>query len=746
MATKSSKKAVTSLDPITFEIIRNRLISGLTEAGITLIRTSGSEVTFASRDYAQAYYTNTGALLYCAPANLLHVFGMANLVTHLLAKYGKEGVHEGDQFVFSEPYLAGMHAPDVAVVTPIYWEGECVAFCASLSHQAEIGAVDPGGFCPRASESYHEGFRMVGLRVMTRGERVEGAFDTMRNMVRIPEEFELEILAKVAANNVLIKRYQELVARFGAETMEKMDTELIDYSERLSRERLREMADGTWTSVTYLDHDGSENNIYRIPVKAVKKGDELLFDFTGAAKMAPTFVNATLQCAMGCAFSVLASRLFWDVPWNEGLMRAVKLDVPEGCIINAQFPAPVSGGMPAGGGVNVFAVQDVLSKMMLASPKYRSEAAGVFGYSAQLVIAFGTVREGNFYAWVMMECMSGGMGGRTYSDGVDTGLSIQTPRSTISNVEQYEALYPALLLYRREKQDSGGPGQFRGGVGGEMAMVIRGSGSGYMDCVLASSAIEPALAVGLAGGYPAGQGQQVTVTGSDVFQQFEQNKLPTDLSDISGTVASTPAKGYVRINEGDVFYFAWHGGGGFGDPLDREADLVQRDVVEGRVSGRIARDTYGVVLGGDGAVNVGETQALREQIRQERLAARSGVKHGKLAAVPAESDTRVTVLENVQIFRAADGTSHYCCRQCDHVLGPADQNFKIYAEKRVFSYADMVALGLLVADSDRFVIREFFCPGCGAMFDVESVLRDEDYLDTRIDDSVGVAGASGRSG
>ncbi len=743
----SKKKAVTKLDPITFEIIRNRLISGLTEAGITLIRTSGSEVTFASRDYAQAYYTGAGALLYCAPANLLHVFGMANLVKHLLGKYGQDGVQEGDQFVFSEPYLAGMHAPDVGVVAPIYWEGKCVAFCASLSHQAEIGAVDPGGFCPRATESYHEGLRMVGLRVMNRGERVEGAFDTMRNLVRIPEEFELEILAKVAANNVLIKRYQELVTRFGIDTMETMDTELIDYSERLSRERLREMADGTWTSVTYLDHDGSENNIYRIPLKATKKGDELTFDFTGAAGMAPTFVNATLQCAMGCAFSVLASRLFWDVPWNEGLMRAVKLNVPEGSIINATFPAPVSGGMPAGGGVNVFAVQDVLSKMMLASPKYRAEAAGVFGFSAQLVIAFGTVSDGTFYAWVMMECMSGGMGGRTYSDGVDTGLSIQTPRSTISNVEQYEALYPALLLFRREKQDSGGAGQFRGGVGGEMAMVIRGTGSGYMDCVLASSAIEPALATGLGGGYPGPQGQQVTISGADVFQQFEQNKLPTELSDIKGTSAATPAKGYVRINEGDVFYFAWHGGGGFGDPLDRQSEFVYKDVDEGLVSEGVARDVYGVAFGGDGAVNDGETQALRQHLRQDRLAARAEMKNGELEPVPIESDARTTVLENVQIFKAADGTSHYCCRQCDNALGPADQNFKVYAAKRVRSYSDMMALGLLVADSDRFVIREFFCPGCGTMFDIESVLRDEEYLDTRIDDQVaGVAGTSRRAG
>lgn len=619
----TKKEAATKLDPITFEIIRSRLSAGLDEAGITLIRTSGSEVTFASRDYAQAYYTGTGALLYCAPANLLHVFGMANLVKHLLEKYGDDGIHEGDQFVFAEPYLAGMHAPDVGIVAPIYWDGRCIAFCASLSHQAEIGAIDPGGFCPRASECFHEGFRMVGLRVMNRGAREEGIFDTMRNMVRIPEEFELEILAKVAANNVLIKRYQELVTRFGVDTMETMGTALIDYSERLSRERLGEMVDGTWTSVTYLDHDGSENNIYRIPLKATKKGDELTLDFTGTDGMAPTFVNATLQCAMGCAFSVLSSRLFWDVPWNEGLMRPVKLIVPEGTIINATYPAPVSGGMPAGGGVNVFAVQDVLNKMLLASPKYRAEAAGVFGYSAQLVIAFGTSRGGGFYTWVMMECMSGGMGGRTYSDGVDTGLSIQTPRSTISNVEQYEALYPALLLFRREKKDSGGAGQFRGGVGGELAMVIRDTGSGYMDCVLASSAIEPALATGLAGGYPAAQGQQLTVSGSDVFQQFEQDKLPTELSVIKGTLAATPAKGYARINEGDVFYFAWHGGGGFGDPLDREPQRVRQDTHGGLVSGPVARDIYGVLFGGDGAVDAGETEAHRQQLRQERLVARA---------------------------------------------------------------------------------------------------------------------------
>lgn len=616
------KKESVKLDPITFEIVKNKMLAAINEAGAVLVRTSGSEVVVTVREFTQSYYTADGHLTLTGGGILLHVKSIAEIVNYLIQNYENTiGINEGDMFIFSDPYLGGMHPPDQTIVAPIFWKGQRVGFCASLTHIPDTGAIDAGGFCPRATDSFQEGLRLRGLRIMKGGERCEDVFNTIKGMVRLPDIVELDILSKIASNNVLIKRAQGLIEKYGLETCERMNRELIRYSERLAREKLRKIADGEWRSVTYLEHDGIQPNLFRIQVTATKKGDHLTLDYSGSSPQAATSVNATYHAAMGCAFAILAGRLFYDIPWNEGILKPLELKLPENCIINAKFPAAVSQGMPSGGGIVVFAVQDVLSKMLLASGEdLRREASSVFGWSVQFGLPVGIDQYGKFFVWPIMDECAGGMGARTFKDGVGTGGTIQTPKVRIGNIEEYEQRYPFLFFYRREEKDSGGAGKFRGGSGGEFCFTLHKSPTKYVDVALSGAGIEPAIALGVAGGLPARQGRFIKINKSNALSVLQEGRIPQDLEQIQGDKEFLPPKGYTRLEEKDCFYLAWQGAGGYGDPIERDPKSVRQDVIDEVVSSHVAKGVYGVAVRDDSfEIDHAATTKRREEIRRERL-------------------------------------------------------------------------------------------------------------------------------
>jgi N-methylhydantoinase B len=324
---------------------------------------------------------------------------------------------------------------------------------------------------------------------------------------------------------------------------------------------------------------------------------------------------------MGCAFAILAGRLFYDIPWNEGILNPLELILPENCIINAKFPAAVSQGMPAGGGIVVFAVQDVLSKMLLASGEdLRREASSVFGWSVHFALPVGIDQYGKFFVWPIMDECAGGMGARTYKDGVGTGGTIQTPKVRIGNIEEYEQRYPLLFFYRREEKDSAGAGKFRGGSGGEFCFTLHKSPTKYVDVALSGAGIEPAIALGVAGGLPARQGRFIKIKKSDALSVLQQGKIPQSIEQIRGEREFLPPKGYTRLDDQDCFYLAWFGAGGFGDPIERDPESVRQDVIDEVISPFVAKGVYGVAVRDDSfEIDHAATTQRREEIRRERL-------------------------------------------------------------------------------------------------------------------------------
>ena len=249
-----------SVDPITFEIVRHRLFRVVEEAVITLKHVSGSAITNEGHDLMVSLYTADGGLL-MGGVGFLHHLSCASEACKAILRRFEGRIHERDMFMLNDPYTAALHTSDVYIVSPIHFDGKLVAWSACFVHVSDIGAMNPGGFCPDARDIFTEGFSSPGLRLIDRGEVCADVFDTLLNMVRVPELVTLDFRSMIACNNVARERLQALYEKYGAETVSDVSRALIAQSEELLRARLRELPDGRWTARQYMDVAGKPYEI-----------------------------------------------------------------------------------------------------------------------------------------------------------------------------------------------------------------------------------------------------------------------------------------------------------------------------------------------------------------------------------------------------------------------------------------------------------------------------------------------------
>jgi N-methylhydantoinase B len=600
-----------SVDPITFEIVRHRLFRVVEEAVITLKHVSGSAITNEGHDLMVSLYTADGGLL-MGGVGFLHHLSCASEACKAILRRFEDRIHERDMFMLNDPYTAALHTSDVYIISPIHFAGELIAWSACFVHVSDIGAMNPGGFCPDAREIFTEGFSSPGLRLIDRGEVCVDVFDTILNMVRVPELVTLDFRSMIACNNVARERLQALYQKFGAAVVSGVCRTLIEQSETLLRARLRELPDGRWTARQYMDVAG---NPFEIHLALTKRDDALEFDFAGTSPQADRGVNCTRWGAWGGLLAPLYPLLCHDITWNEGLMKPVRMLAPEGTIVNATRPAPVSiatvGAIQAVNNASLIC----LSKMLAASAKYAPEATAVWQGSHLCIHLFGRNHRGQDVIGSTTETFAGSGGGRWGADGIDLGGEIPNPISRMANVETNEAMYPIRYLFRRRMRDSGGAGEFRGGTGGEYAMVPHDAPTGEVGFVISGKGIDFPMSHGLAGGYPGAPGRYVICRGA--HSAGSDGTTPRALADIGGA-HEVVSFGVYHVRNDDTFYVRWNGGGGVGDPLVRDPQAVARDVGEAVVSTGAARELYGVVLSSDGGVDVDATRRQRGGMREER--------------------------------------------------------------------------------------------------------------------------------
>ncbi len=732
------------VDAITFEVIRHKLWAIGDEQEITLKSVSGSPVVTESCDFNNGIYLPNGDIVMLGRQVIVHAGTMSAVLKSVIQDCRADpGIDEGDMFITNDPYRGAAHAQDLSVVAPIFYRGELVAWFGACAHQLDVGGIDPGSWCPTARERVQEGLVVPPVKLVERGKTRKDVLNMVLANSRLPFLLGLDIRAMIAANNVAKKRFLALVDSYGMETVRTVMERLLDASETKLRRRLRELPDGTYRAVDFLDHDGFENKLYKLALTVVKKDDGLTFDFTGSSNQAPGFINSCRATSIGGILTGLFPILAYDIPWNDGLMRAVNVILPRGSIVDPVLPAPAGSGPTAVSWVLQNAAIAALSRLVACSDRYRREAQGVTEGAFVGLNIRGRNQYGEPFGSLVVDVIGGG-GAYSFKDGLDPakGYGIVVPN--IANVEWNENFAPILYSHRSMIKDTGGPGKFRGGCAGSMAFVLHDTAG--LEGVLVCHGVEVPNSAGVFGAYPGSCNVNTLIKGADARATVWERRQPLSPSS-GGEKKDLGAKpGRFSIGATDIFEYSWQGGGGYGDPLDRDPQLVRRDVAGGLVSVRCAADIYGVTVdAGTMTVDGPGTERLRSEIRRKRLETSQPVRSGTLGvpesnSQPDRSGTACRAAGATQagtpappVLRrlgewlglVAVGEQTVVRCHCGHVFGPGAENWKNGAVRRL---AQPSAAGPVVKLHGDLEMREYFCPQCARLHSVEIALKSDPPL------------------
>ena len=684
------------VDPITFSIIRHRLFRVVDEAVITLKNVSGSAITNEGHDLMVSLYRADGSLLMGGVGFLHHLTSAAEACKSIIRRF-RGDIHAGDVFLLNDPYSAALHTSDVYLVAPIHYQGELVAWSACFVHVYDIGATNPGGFCPDADNIYTEGFSSPGLRLVEKGEINRAIMDTFLNMVRSPDMVALDMNSMIACNNVARERMLALIEKYGFETVDETCRTLIIKSEEKLRARLRELPDGQWQARQYLS---VKDEIDRVELTMTKQDDTLTFDFSGSSEQSRYAINCTKWASLGGLFAPLFPLLCYDITWNEGVIRPITMIAPEGTIVNCTRPAPVSVA-------TVGAIQSVnnaacttIGKMLSASEKYAAEATAVWHANHFAVFLFGRNQHNKQAIGILTETFAGAGGARAWADGIEVGGEIPNPISRMANIETIEYTFPIRYLFRRRLQDSGGPGRYRGGVGMELSFVPHDAPDGGMHYVVSGKGSDFPMSEGLGGGFPGSPNAYFWIKNNET--QPGNGAAPARTQPMAGEQQSVDW-GVFPLMGNDALYVRWNGGGGYGDPLLRPPQEVGRDVRNGLTSAEFAETVYGVVMD----AGTGEPDPLHTD--KKRAALLSQRKNGT-EPVPVTS-------------------AHVSCKHCGQALAGTGNDWKDAASVQE---TPLQALGGPYSSGGEAVLRSFGCPACGILLDTETAMRGDPFLHDRV--------------
>jgi N-methylhydantoinase B len=454
----------------------------------------------------------------------------------------------------------------------------------------------------------------------------------------------------------------------------------------------------------------------------------LTIDFAGTAAQAPGAVNCTRAATEGAVLGVFLTMFCFDLPWSVGALRRVLTILTEPATINdAASPAAVSMASVAAMLSTSDAVMAAYGKMLMSSSEMFSEAQAGWSPGANITVIGGTRQDGRPFTHMFLDSAAGGGGARTFGDGIDTGGGFASMSFAIPNVETSENRAPVLQLFRRECCDSCGHGRWRGGAGVQFAIVPHKAAAPITTVLVACGVSQPG-GPGLSGGSPASVKSNIVYRHSDIRRRFADGLAPDDdQAWQANTVETREAKDFMVLGEDDILVALVCGGGGFGDPLRRDAELVARDVRHGLVSPPIARSIYGVALNGD-ALDAAGTARARDGIRAQRL-------REAQPATAAATEHRLVeggqvvarVADTIEVVQA-DGERALRCTECHHRFGDYDCDYKaasLLRELPLTALSALNATGLI----DDVVLREFCCPGCGTAVAMDVQQRSDALIE-----------------
>ncbi|MFK4041881.1 hydantoinase B/oxoprolinase family protein [Nonomuraea wenchangensis] len=718
---------MTAIDPVTFEVIRHRLLAITDEQGATLAAISGSTHVVEASDYNVGLYLPDGSVAAMGRTILSHSSSMAAITRSVIGDCADDpGINAGDMFIVNDPWKGTVHAQDVGVVAPIFYQGELLAWTGAMCHMVDVGGMTPGSFCIDATDSYQEGLQMPPTKLVDGGKVRTDVWNLVLAHTRMAATVNLDLRALIAANHTAIRAMTALADKYGAETVRAVMSSLIELSEKRLRNRLARLPDARLHSRAFLDNDGGlalsrENATYEVDLVLTKRGDSLHFDYSASSPQAKGYINCAFSGMMAGIAAALLPTLAYDAPWNEGLFKPVQVHCPEGLICNASRPAAVSGGALEAGWLVEMTAIECLSKLAACSDELIAEAQAVPAGGPDKFVLTGAGENGGRQTYVIMDCLATGGAAYAHRDGVWTQGQHNIERQKISNVEAVEMDSPLLYLWRGLVADSGGAGRTRGGM--SMGAVYTVHGGRDVTALNSAHGWEVPNSTGIFGGYPGAQNTRTVIHGSDVRARLAAGQIPA-VEELSGDrPVMRGRQGLYHLGDDDVLATVPQAGGGWGDPLERSLPALQADLDFGAVTPEAAVRVYHAVLDGEGRVDEAATLARREQLRDER---RGWPAERPLPAQPQGARTRLHPLGDRLDVVEADDARWVACH-CGVVLAPATEQWRRHAGMSVVH--DVHALGHATRLDEGLELRLYACPGCGRLHTADVVRREAAHLD-----------------
>jgi N-methylhydantoinase B len=581
----SHRERTKAVDSITVEVIRGFLETIADEMSLTMKRTAVTPIFSESSDYSCAVMDAEARLIAQAlrTASLpVHMGAMKFSVRAVLDAFQGE-INDGDVFLMNDPYHGGSHIPDLTMVMPVSYHGKLVLFPAVRAHQMDTGAMTPGSYSAQATEIWQEGLRLPPIRICDRGRMREDLIRMLELNTRLPT-FRGDLMAMLAACRIGARRITELLDKYGVHTVEEACNEAIVSAVRRIRSEVNSWPDGDYVGEAFLDHDGMGNQDIRVRATLRIRGEQLTVDLTGSADQVASFVNSSRANTYSNVYLAVATMMDPEIAKNEAFFEAIDIVLPSHSVVNADPPAPVTAcTLNIGGEIAeavAYAFQDILPKRVYP----QTLKIGM------LVMSFGIdPKSGDFFLDANIDSAAGWSSAVAGVDGWG-GLPNHYGMSTLANAEVVEMRFPYRVAGRELVPDTGGPGRWRGVCG---AKLIK---QAHVPMWLNFMAIGRRWPVrGIAGG---GDGSpNHWIFDPDTREEREETGL-----------------GYlVPLEPGHRWAFQLGGGGGWGDPLDRDPEAVLDDVLDGYVSAEGAYRDYGVVL------SIGGSTVDRKRTEEERL-------------------------------------------------------------------------------------------------------------------------------
>jgi N-methylhydantoinase B len=550
-----------AVDPITLEVVRHRLAVIAEEMEEILLRSSYSPIVKEGLDASAALFTRGGETLAQSVAIPIHLGTLVPAVRRIVEEFPLDQMHPDDVYVMNDPYDGGTHLPDVIMVVPIVVEGQVVALAATMAHHQEMGGKTAGSVPTDATEIFQEGIIIPPLKFIDRGVPNETLHRLWARNLRIPEIVFGDLRAQLAAGRSGCRRIQALVGELGVEQSLLLFDTLLNNAERLVRAHLAEIPDGSYTFTDYLDNDGVElERRLQITANVTIKGDRFAVDFTGTSAQAKGPLNAVPSSTLSAVYYCVKAITDPDIPNNGGCYRAIDIHLPEGSLVNPRWPAPVNART-----ATVKRITDAIMGALHQALPGRLPAAN----SGELVVmSLSGVDPRTGRRFITSELGAGGMGARPGKDGVD---AIETDATNCMNLpaESVEVDFPIRINHWRLRTDSGGAGQWRGGLGFAKSF----------------EAVDTELQISY-------RGERHFTSPWGVAGGADGGRARAQIRRADGQIETVGSKQIVLLQPGERLEIETAGGAGYGDPRERPRDKVEEDLRDHKISPEAAEEQY----------------------------------------------------------------------------------------------------------------------------------------------------------